>query len=142
MKKVLSKIGRKKNFSYNRRREQICENLSSPLLFIIFMKESKFQNGLIKNIKKNFPDSIVLKTNPNYIQGIPDLIILYKDKWVALECKRSEKAHHQPNQEYYISKMNSMSYASFVYPENERRVLDEMESALRSSRRSRISKSK
>lgn len=117
---------------------------NSHLLFflIIFMKESKFQNGLIKNIKKNFPDSIVLKTNPNYIQGIPDLIILYRDKWVALECKKSEKAHHQPNQEYYISKMNSMSYASFVYPENERRVLDEMESALRGSRRARISKSK
>lgn len=156
MKKVLSKIGRKKNFSYNRRREQnvsisyvdikfepdkIQSFETSPLSFLL-MKENKFQSGLIKKIKKNFPDSIVLKTNPNYIQGIPDLIILYSDKWVALECKRSEKAHHQPNQEYYISKMNSMSYASFVYPENERRVLDEMESALRGSRRSRISKSK
>ena len=106
------------------------------------MKESKFQSGLIKKIKKNFPDSIVLKTNPNYIQGLPDLIVLYTDKWVALECKKSEKAHHQPNQEYYISKMNEMSYASFVYPENERRVLDEMESALRNSRQTRISKSK
>ena len=96
----------------------------------------------LKKVKNNFPDSVILKTDPNYIQGFPDLIILYKDKWVALECKKSEKAHHQPNQEYYISKMNSMSYASFVYPENERRVLDEMESALRGSRRARISKSK
>ena len=106
------------------------------------MKESKFQHNLIKKVKNNFPDSVILKTDPNYIQGFPDLIILYKDKWVALECKRNEKAHHQPNQDYYIRKLNSMSYASFVYPENERRVLDEMESALRDSRRPRISKSK
>lgn len=116
-------------------------NISS-LFFKNIMKESIFQSRLIKKIKRNFPDSIVLKTDPNYIQGIPDLIVLYTNKWVALECKKSEKAHHQPNQEYYIHKMNKMSYASFVYPENERRVLDEVESALRSSRRSRISKSK
>lgn len=118
------------------------KNHISSFFLLYFMKESKFQHNLIKKVKNNFPDSVILKTDPNYIQGFPDLIILYKDKWVALECKRNEKAHHQPNQDYYIHKLNSMSYASFVYPENERRVLDEMESALRDSRRSRISKSK
>ena len=142
MKKFYKKLVVEKTFPIIGEKVNIRNFYISSIFYYIFMKESKFQNGLIKNIKKNFPDSIVLKTNPNYIQGIPDLIILYRDKWVALECKKSEKAHHQPNQEYYISKMNSMSYASFVYPENERRVLDEMESALRDSRRPRISKSK
>ena len=106
------------------------------------MKESKFQSNLKKELKEKFPGCIVTKLDSSDIQGIPDLLVLYKKYWATLECKKSEKAHHQPNQEYYISKMNSMSYASFVYPENERRVLDEMESALRGSRRARISKSK
>ncbi len=106
------------------------------------MNENIFQKKLIKKIKRKLPDSIVLKSNANYIQGIPDLLILNNNNWAALECKRNENASRQPNQEYYIQKMNKMSYASFIYPENERRVLDEMERALRANRRARISKSK
>ena len=67
------------------------------------MKESKFQSKLIKELKIEFPGCIVLKNDANYIQGIPDLLILYKNYWAALECKKSEKASHQPNQDYYIS---------------------------------------
>lgn len=90
-------------------------------------KESKFQKELIDEIKKRFPGSIVLKNDPNYIQGIPDLTVLWQGKWAALECKRSKCAPHQPNQEYYISQMEEMSYASFVYPENKDVVLDELQ---------------
>jgi hypothetical protein len=93
-------------------------------------KESKFQKDLIGKIKKALPGCIVMKNDPNYIQGIPDLLILNGDKWASLECKKSESASHQPNQDYYISKMNEMSYASFVYPENEEEVLDEIQRAL------------
>jgi hypothetical protein len=91
--------------------------------------ENKFQADLIKDIKKRFEGCIVMKNDSNYIQGIPDLTILYEDRWAALECKDEAKASHQPNQDYYISKMNDMSYASFIYPENKEDVLDEMEQA-------------
>lgn len=94
------------------------------------MKENMFQKNLIKEIKERFPGCIVMKNDSAYIQGIPDLTILYKDKWAALECKQSEKAHHQPNQNYYIEKMNGMSYASFICPENKERILNEMELTL------------
>lgn len=88
------------------------------------MLESKFQARLIKKIKNRFDGAIVLKNDSSYIQGIPDLLILCNDRWAALECKKSKTATRQPNQEYYVSKMNDMSFASFIYPENEEEVLD------------------
>ena len=98
------------------------------------MLESKFQSSLIKEIKKRFPGCIVMKNDANYIQGIPDLTILYEDKWAALECKRSEadveKSKDRGNQPYYVDKMNQMSYARYIYPENKKEVLDELEHTL------------
>lgn len=96
--------------------------------------ESKFQSQLIKEIKTIFPNAIIMKTDPNYIQGLPDLLILNGDKWAALENKRSEKATHRPNQDYYVTMMNDMSYASFVYPENKETILHELQQSLRPSR--------
>lgn len=90
------------------------------------MKESEFQAKLIREIKKRFPGAIVLKNDPNYIQGFPDLTVLYKDHWAILEIKRSEKASHQPNQDYYISQADRMSVGRFVYPENMMEVLDDL----------------
>ena len=95
-------------------------------------KESKFQAGLIKELKQRFPGSIVFKNDPNYIQGVPDLLILYHDKWAALECKRSASASKQPNQEFYISELGKMSYAKFIYPENKEEVLDELQQTFES----------
>ena len=103
-------------------------------------RESKFQRDLIEELEDRFPGCIVMKNDPNYIQGIPDLIILYKNKWAALECKRSAHEHHQPNQDFYISRMDEMSFASFVYPENKEDVLDELEQALCPRRKARFSK--
>lgn len=94
--------------------------------------ESKFQARLIKRIKKELPGCIVLKNDSEYIQGIPDLLVLYGEHWGALECKRSINATHQPNQDYYIDEMNAMSFASFVYPENEEEVLCGLQQALQS----------
>ena len=98
------------------------------------MRESKFQSDLIKKIKRMFPGCYVLKTDANYIQGFPDLLILYKTRWAALECKKDSESPHRPNQEYYVSSLNQMSYASFIFPENEEEVLHELQSALWSSR--------
>ena len=96
--------------------------------------ERDFQAKLIKEIKQIFKGCIVMKNDSSYIQGIPDLLILYRDKWAALEVKKSETAHHQPNQEYYVELMDEMSYASFVYPENKEEVLYELQQTLFSRR--------
>lgn len=95
------------------------------------MLEKDYQAKLIAKIKKRFPDSMIMKEDANYKQGIPDLIVLNKNNWAALEVKKSENASKRPNQEYYVNKMNSMSFASFIYPENEEDVLNAMEQALK-----------
>lgn len=89
--------------------------------------ERDFQKNLIKKIKDRFVGCIVMKNDSSYIQGIPDLLVLYKDKWASLECKRRTGARKQPNQEYYVEKMNEMSFSRFVSPENEEEVLDELQ---------------
>ena len=90
------------------------------------MLENKFQSNLIKELKKLFPGCIVLKNDSSYIQGIPDLLILYKDKWGSLEVKKSASAKHQPNQDYYVNKMNKMSFSRFIFPENKDEVLTDL----------------
>ena len=90
------------------------------------MLENKFQSNLIKEIKDRFPGCIVMKNDSSYIQGIPDLLVLYKDKWASLEVKKSANAKHQPNQDYYVNKMKDMSYSSFISPENKNTVFNEL----------------
>lgn len=90
------------------------------------MKESVFQANLIRRIKSAFPGCIVLKNDANYIQGFPDLLILYRDKWAALECKANMYVPLQPNQDYYISTLMEMSFAAIIYPENESLILEEL----------------
>ena len=90
------------------------------------MLESKFQANLIKEIKQELPGCVVMKNDSSYIQGIPDLLVLHNNHWAALEVKKSANAKHQPNQDYYVDKMDSMSYARFVYPENKDEVMKEL----------------
>jgi hypothetical protein len=100
--------------------------------------ESRFQSKLISELRDLFPGCIILKNDPNYLQGFPDLLILFNDRWAALEGKKSRNAERQPNQEYYIDLANQMSYASFIYPENKEQILDELQQALRPRRGTRI----
>ena len=101
------------------------------------MLENKFQSNLIKEIKEMFPGCIVMKNDSSYIQGIPDLLVLYNNKWASLECKKSANARKQPNQEYYVGKMNEMSFSRFICPENKEEVLHDLQSTLQSRRSSR-----
>lgn len=103
------------------------------------MKESIYRLRLIRRIEKEFPGAVVVKNDPNQIQGIPDLLILFEDTWAMLEVKTSESAPSEPNQEYYVGLWNDMSYASFIYPENEERVFNELQLALCARRKTRIS---
>lgn len=95
------------------------------------MRESNFQKDLKKEIKKKFPGCYVMKTDPQQYQGIPDLLILYKDKWAALEVKKNakeaEEARQRPNQGLRVEQMNEMSFASFIFPENKEEVVNDLE---------------
>lgn len=95
------------------------------------MRESKFQADLKKELKQMFPGCIVTKLDSGDIQGIPDLLVLYKDKWATLENKRSKTASKRPNQDYYVNKMNKMSFSRFIYPENKEEVLNELRKTFR-----------
>lgn len=90
------------------------------------MLENRFKTELIREIENMFPGCIVVHLDPTETQGIPDLLVLYGNKWAALEGKKSARATHQPNQDYYVDKMDYMSFASFIYPENKDIVLDEL----------------
>ena len=90
------------------------------------MRESKFQAKLIKDIKERLPDCIVLKNDPTYLQGIPDLTVFNNDKWATLEVKKSANATHQPNQDYYVELMDHMSFSRFIYPENRDEVFSDL----------------
>lgn len=96
------------------------------------MLESSFQGQLIKELKKMFPGCIVTKNDSSHIQGIPDLTIFYKDKWATLECKQNARAKRQPNQEYYVGRMNEMSFSKFICPENKEEVLYELQQTFKS----------
>lgn len=106
------------------------------------MLEKDFQLNLIKELEKEFPGCLVLKNNPNDIQGITDLLILYKNKWAALECKRGAKKSKRPNQDYYVDELNKMSFARFIYPENKEEILGELQQTFRPRRAARVPKSK
>ena len=96
------------------------------------MLENKFQANLIKELKETFDGCIVMKNDSSYIQGIPDLLVLYKDKWASLECKKNANARKQPNQDYYVDRMNEMSFSRVIYPENKQEVLDELRKTFKS----------
>ena len=92
--------------------------------------ESGFQDKLREELKDLFPGCMIFKMDQ--IQGIPDLLILYKNKWASLENKKSANAKRQPNQEYYVGKMNEMSFSRFICPENKEEVLNELQQTFNS----------
>ena len=98
----------------------------------IVEQERNFQAKLIKELKERFEGCMVMKLDANYIQGIPDLIILYKNKWAVLECKKTSGSRRQPNQDYYLEKMGEMSFSSYISPETKEEVLYELQRSFES----------
>ena len=101
--------------------------------------EREFRRKLVNDIYELFPGCIVLKNDPNYCQGIPDLLVLYRNKWAALETKKESSSRKRPNQDYYILKMDGMSFARFVNPQNKEEVLRDLQRSFKTRRTTRIS---
>lgn len=106
------------------------------------MRERAYQASLIEKLNLRFPGCLILKNDPSYRQGVPDLVMLYQDRWAAFEVKRSHEATVRPNQKHYVDLMNIMSFAAFIHPENEEEVLDALQHAFSSRRTTRNSKRK
>jgi len=96
------------------------------------MLEREFQAKIIRTIKDRYPDAVVIKNDPNYMQGVPDLAVFHNDHWAMLECKADPTSPTQPNQKYYIDKFDRMSFAKIINPVNQKEVLNEMESLFQS----------
>jgi hypothetical protein len=93
--------------------------------------ESQFVHDVLKpELERRFPGCEILKQEPLVtFQGIPDLLVLWGNRWAALETKKARKSERQPNQEYHVARLDHMSFADFVHPGNYEQVLDELERA-------------
>lgn len=89
------------------------------------MLESEFQKDFVIRLQSQYPGAVVFKTDPN-ILSFPDLMMLHGSRWAAFEMKKEKDADQQPNQEWWVNRLNRMSFASFLYPENEEEVLREL----------------
>jgi hypothetical protein len=104
------------------------------------MLESRYQALLIGKLNRRFPGCVVLKNDASYLQGIPDLLVLFQIKWAMLEVKMDQDSPRQPNQEYYIELFGEMSFAAFICPENENEVLDDLQQTFCPGRSTRLPK--
>lgn len=94
------------------------------------MLESQFQRRVIERLEDEFPGCVVIKNDPEYLQGVPDLLVLHHDRWAMLEVKASADSDEQPNQRYYVEMFDSMSFGAFIFPENMDEVFDALQQAL------------
>lgn len=91
-----------------------------------------FLEDLKPDLESMFPGIVIINQDPNAsFQGVPDKLLLFEDKWAALETKRATKSARQPNQEYYVDKFNDMSYSAFVHPGNKQEVLNDLQQAFK-----------
>jgi len=90
------------------------------------VREREYQAKLIKKLRREFPGVIILKNDSEYLPGVPDLLVLYGNRWAMLEVKVAPDASTRPNQEYYVDLFNEMSFGAFIHPFNEKEVLDEL----------------
>jgi hypothetical protein len=119
--------------------ESLLQRLLHFFLFGEIMREATYQANLIKKLQKMFPGCFILKNDPSVNQGVPDLLILFKDKWAMLEVKQSETSPERPNQPYFVKLFNKMSFASFIHPKNEKQVLHDLQSTFGANRKARVS---
>lgn len=113
------------------------------------MLESTYQAQLIERLESMFLGCIVIRLDPRFVdvyidgekfsQGVMDLLVLFRGRWATLEVKSWSHARRRPNQDYFISAFDRLSFAAFICPENEEVILDDLQRALRPRRVSRVS---
>lgn len=93
--------------------------------------EKDFQAKVVRWLKSK--DCVVIKYQQNATtrSGVPDLIFLKDGFWGALEVKKAKNSPFRPGQKQMVAKLDSMSWAKVVYPENYDSVKKELEEILR-----------
>lgn len=99
--------------------------------------ESEFELATCKEIEQELPGCIILKNDAKKQQGILDRVVFYEDRYAFLEFKRASKSERQPNQEYFVERLDKMSFAAFIEPGNKEEVLDGLFSTLRAGKPAR-----
>lgn len=99
---------------------------TSLLIFGGQVNESKYRKELEARISGALPGCLILRNNAKEIQGICDIVVFYGERYGFLEIKVSENAPVQPNQTYYVNWLDEMSFAAFIYPENEYQILSDL----------------
>lgn len=100
--------------------------------------ERDYQSSLIARLKREFPGIVILKNDTSYQQGIPDLSLFWMRCWAMLEVKASFDAPEQPNQGWWVQQLGEMSFAAFIFPENEEEVIHGLHQAFRTQRSARF----
>ena len=90
------------------------------------MAENRYKAHIKSRLEEEFPGCMVLVLDSGHMQGVPDRLVLYGDRWASLEIKDHIDSPKRPNQPYYVELMNDMSFSAFLYPENEQEVFDEL----------------
>lgn len=103
------------------------------------MTENEYQRKLIRKLRLMFPGCVIIKNDPGYQQGFPDLTIFFGERWAVLEVKADAEAMVQPNQQYFVEQLSELSFAAFIYPENEPEVLSALQQAFAVSGSARVS---
>ena len=95
------------------------------------MKEADFQSKIVKWLRSKGCMVLKYQQNATTRAGIPDIIFLKEGFWGAIEVKKSKTAKFRPGQKEMVAKMNEMSWAKAVYPENFDETKKELEEILR-----------
>lgn len=103
------------------------------------MGETAFQRKVVSQIEAMFPGCHIERLDPVVHQGIPDILILFNDRWAMLEFKSDANARRQRNQDYHVARFNNMSFAAFIFPENKEEVLHALQLTLGPSREACVS---
>lgn len=83
------------------------------------MNEKTLQSNIISWLKSNGVYIIKTRVLPGVPVGCPDIIGLYRDRWLVIEVKKSEKAPFRTGQQatlQHLKKDNRWVYVA--YPEN------------------------
>lgn len=100
--------------------------------------ERSFQHEVIQELKERYPDCVVMKNATGFKDGFPDITMYDGERWAMLECKREKAARKRPNQKYWVNRMNSMSFARFIFPENRKEVMAELAEFIEAGKRAEV----
>lgn len=94
--------------------EQMAEHIKNSR----YSKESAFQSDLLRWLRLKGCFVIKLQAGPGVPIGTPDILFAHNGFYGFIEVKLNKRSRLQPGQKEMVKKLNDMSYAKIVYPEN------------------------